>query len=282
MKFFYQILNLILYPLNLLLKGIFVKKFNGTLVMIIGNHASGGTVLYQILVSVYKVNYIDNISAKLYKNLFLSQIVSILLGYFKKNFVSNLKSSNGITSGFFEPNEFGWFWKKVFVKNQNLKHQDLENYIDELNCLRDMPFVFKYSVFDKIKKLSKNTSLLKKSKKKLLVIRIKRNSNKIINSILKRRLKLFNNINFDYGYFPKKIKIIDPYSKVKKQVILIEKEINQGLSKISKENIVTLNLDKLKQDPLRQLNKLDKFLSKHNFYKKNNLRKLISKINRKN
>ena len=139
MKFLYQVLNIVLYPLNFLLKAIFSKKFNGTVIIIIGNHASGGTLLYQILVSVYKVNYLSNVSAKLYKNLFLSQIVNILLGFFKKNFVSSLKSSNGITSGFFEPNEFGWFWKKIFAKNQNLKHENLENYIDELNCLRNIP-----------------------------------------------------------------------------------------------------------------------------------------------
>ena len=72
--------------------------------------------LYQIFISVYKVNYVNNVSAKLFKNLFLSQIFNILFSFIKKNFISNLKSINGITKGIFEPNEFGWFWKKILLK----------------------------------------------------------------------------------------------------------------------------------------------------------------------
>ena len=116
----------------------------------------------------------------------------------------------------------------------------------------------------------------------MIIIRIKRNSHQIIKSILKRRLKLFNDINFEYGYFPKKIKIKDPYLKVKSQVQLIEKEINVGLSKISKKNMIVLNLDELKKDPLKQLNKLDKFMQKHNLKKKINFNKIIFKIKKKN
>ena len=130
----------------------------------------------------------------------------------------------------------------------------------------------------KLKKLSKNISLLNKTNKKLIIIRIKRNSHKIIKSILKRRLKLFNDINFEYGYFPKEIKIKDPYLKVKKQVHLIEKEIDEGLSKISRKNIIILDLDKLKKTPLKQLNKLEQFMWKHDLKKKINFDKLISKI----
>jgi hypothetical protein len=278
MNLYYKILNYVTYPFNFLLKALFFKKFDGPLIMIIGNHASGGTLLYQIFVSLYKVNYLNNVSAKLFKNLFLSQILNILFSFIKKNFISNLKSTNGITKGVFEPNEFGWFWKKIFIRKKNIKSNDLKKYIDEINCLREIPFVFKYSVFDKIEKLSKNISLLNKTNKKLIIIRIKRNSHKIIKSILKRRLKLFNDINFEYGYFPKEIKIKDPYLKVKKQVHLIEKEIDAGLSKISKKNIIILDLDKLKKTPLKQLNKLDQFMQKHHLKKKINFDKLISKI----
>ena len=277
MKLYYKILNYLIYPFNFLLKACFLK-FNGPIIMIIGNHASGGTLLYQIFISAYKVNYINNVSAKLFKNLFLSQILNILFSFINKNFISNLKSINGITKGIFEPNEFGWFWKKIFIKDKKIKLKDLKRYIDEINCLRNIPFVIKYSVFDGIEKLSKNISLLNKSGKKLIIIRIKRNSHQIIKSILKRRLKLFNDINIEYGYFPKKIKIKDPYLKVKSQVQLIEKEINVGLSKISKKNMIVLNLDELKKDPLKQLNKLDKFMQKHNLKKKINFNKIIFKI----
>ena len=55
---------------------------------------------------------------------------------------------------------------------------------------------------------------------------------------------------------------------MKKQVHLIEKEINEGLSKISRKNIIILNLDKLKKNPLKQLSKLDQFMQKHNLKKK--------------
>ena len=52
--------------------------------MIIGNYASGGTVLYQILVSVYKVNYIDNISKTIQKSFLISNS-KYLLGYLKNH-----------------------------------------------------------------------------------------------------------------------------------------------------------------------------------------------------
>ena len=45
------------------------------------------------------------------------------------------------------------FGKKFFIKNKKVKSKDLKKYIDEINCLRKIPFVFKYSVFDKIEKL---------------------------------------------------------------------------------------------------------------------------------
>ena len=86
MKLYYKILNNLIYPFNFLLKAFFLKEFNGPLIMIVGNHASGGTLLYQIFISVYKVNYVNNVSAKLFKNLFLSQIFNILFSFIKKKF----------------------------------------------------------------------------------------------------------------------------------------------------------------------------------------------------
>ena len=44
MKLYYKILNYLIYPFNFLLKAFFSREFNGPLIMIVGNHASGGTL----------------------------------------------------------------------------------------------------------------------------------------------------------------------------------------------------------------------------------------------
>ena len=117
MKQLYYLLNILVFPINLFFKIIFQKKYQKPIIMVIGNHASGGTLIYQILSSCYKLNYINNISGKFYKNFFIIQIINILTDALFKNYTSNLKSINGITKGIVEPNEFGWFWKDIFKKN---------------------------------------------------------------------------------------------------------------------------------------------------------------------
>ena len=96
MKFIFKLLNILIYPINFLLSVIFKKKFSGKIIMVIGNHASGGTLIYQILSSNYKLNYMNNLSAKFYKNLFLAQLLNIFLYKINKNYLSNLKSKNEI------------------------------------------------------------------------------------------------------------------------------------------------------------------------------------------
>ena len=45
--------------------------------------------------------------------------------------------------------------EKNFIKDKKVKSKDLKRYIDEINCLRNIPFVIKYSVFDGIENYQK-------------------------------------------------------------------------------------------------------------------------------
>lgn len=278
MKFIFKILNILIYPINFLLSILFKKKFSGKIIMVIGNHASGGTLIYQILSSNYKLNYMNNLSAKFYKNLFLAQILNIFLYKINKNYLSNLKSKNGITEGTFEPNEFGWFWRNILSKKKNLKINKFQGYIDELNCLFNIPFLFKYTVYPGINNLTKNIKFIKRLNNKILIIRIKRKPKNIENSIIRRRKYIFNDLNYNYGYFPKTIKAKDPITIVKKQVRLIEQEINKGLKKINNKDKILLNLDNLKKNPKKETHKLEIFLQNHSIIKKKNFGEILQNI----
>ena len=77
------------------------------------------TLLHQILITAFDFNYVSNIKGFFYKNVLLG---SLLHNQFIKNtkFKSNFISEFGNTSGPFEPNEWGWFWRKWL----NLKNDE--------------------------------------------------------------------------------------------------------------------------------------------------------------
>ena len=154
MKTLITFFNFIIIPIDITLKLITKKrKNNRKIILVFGNYASSTTLFFQLISTIAKVNYINNITSKFYMTIYVGQFISKLLNRFFK-FKSNFYSEDGITYGFLEPTEFGWFWRNFFWKGQeNLK--DFEKSINIFTEVNKKPFVFKYSMH------KNNQSLLK-------------------------------------------------------------------------------------------------------------------------
>lgn len=279
MKFFFFIINFLIYPIHIILK-LFIKiNTNKKNIMILGNHASGGTLIYQLIVSKYETNYVNNISGKFFLSTTFVSIVNYLLKKKISKFTSNFVSKNGNTRGYLEPNEFGWFYRRFFLKGKISKNNKFLKNFFSMNFLSNRPFVFKYSVTKNYKTILSNFENLSKIKSSILIVYIYRNKNKIINSILNRRKFIFKNLYYDYGYFPTKVISKNPRIRISKQVQEIDKELLSFLKKIKKKNKIYINLDKLKKNPRKEFLKLDNFLKKNEIIKKkNNTNNLLKKI----
>ena len=94
----YYIINLLLYPIEIIIKFyllLFSKKLN-FVILVIGNYASSTTLWLQILITLFKINYINNISSKFYKCILIGQLINKLLRLFNFKVNSNFYSEDGV------------------------------------------------------------------------------------------------------------------------------------------------------------------------------------------
>ena len=156
----YYIINLLLYPIEIIIKFyllLFSKKKLNFVILVIGNYASSTTLWLQILITLFKINYINNISSKFYKCILIGQLINKLLRLFNFKVNSNFYSEDGVAKGLLEPNEFGWYWRDFFTKvpSKNKIENFRENLYDII-ALSSLPFLLKYSMTPNINSLKKN------------------------------------------------------------------------------------------------------------------------------
>ena len=165
MKKIFYILNLILIPLNSLIFYIcvfFKSKNENTVLIVSGNHASGTTLLYQIIASLYNCNFINNLSGKFFNNLTIVSFLNYFTAKFFSKYISNFNSSLGNTNGFLEPNEFGWFWVPRLSKRNNYNSLKLHSEIKEISYFSKLPLLIKYVISNNYDTTFNNLSKFKK------------------------------------------------------------------------------------------------------------------------
>ena len=97
-------------------------------VFIIGAPRTGSTILYQALTNQLDVLYVDNLTCKLYGNLFFGFRLSNKL--FKQKAHNCFKSNHGDTSvcGFHAPSECGEFWYRWLPRDRHfIDYDDMTN-----------------------------------------------------------------------------------------------------------------------------------------------------------
>ena len=257
----YFFLNIVLYPLEILLEPFYKKNVNKNckIIVIFGNYASSTTLIMQILVTNVKVNYINNVSSKFFLCPALGQFLNKLIFLLFKP-KSNYYSNDGITKGFLEPSEFGWFWRNFFWEEKKLNLKKFEKMIKIFTKNKNNNFLFKYCMHEKNRSLLENYKYFKYFKKNLIFIYPFRKKNLVVNSILNRK----KNLNNHKSSYKLNLKIKDIKKSVKNQVDEIYKEHEIFLKKFDKSQIYKISFEKFKKNRNLEIKKLSKFLNKHN------------------
>ena len=275
----YYIINLLLYPIEIIIKFyllLFSKKKPNFIILVIGNYASSTTLWLQILITLFKINYINNISSKFYKCILIGQLINKLLRLFNLKVNSNFYSEDGVAKGLMEPNEFGWYWRGFFTKEPSyLKVKKFKKNLNDINNFSSLPFLFKYSMTPNINSLKKNYKYLNSIKNNLIIVYPYRKKNLVVNSILNRKKNLteFNSI-----YSFKKDGTLK--NSTNKQVKRIYNEHKKFLSNFNKNQILYINFEKFKKNKIIELKKIVKFFAKFSIemndkgYIKRNLKNL--------
>ncbi len=264
MKTLIIFLNLIILPIEIILKNILpIRENNRKVIFLFGNYASSTTLFFQLISSISNVNYINNVTSKFFITIYFGQLVSKFLSSFF-TFKSNFYSNDGITYGFLEPNEFGWFWRKYFWKGKE-NFQSFERDINLFTQINKKSFIFKYSMHRNNKSLISNYKYLKKIENKLIIVYPYRPKRLVINSILNRRKNL-RNYKSSYKLEMKK----DEFRSVKNQVDQIYEEHRLFLRKFDKKKILKINFTKFKKNKKKEIDKIKTFLRYNNIDLKTN------------
>lgn len=269
-----------LYPLEILLSPLYKKKIDKTnkIIVIFGNYASSTTLIMQIIVTNTKVNYINNISSKLFLCPCLGQFINKIIFFLFKP-VSNYYSNDGITNGYLEPSEFGWFWRNFFWKNKKINTTKFDKMMKIFTDNKYKNFLFKYCMHDKNRDLLANFKFFRNLKKNFIFIYPYRKKQLVVNSILNRRKNL-NNHKSSYKLNLKKKKID---LAINKQVEEIYKEHALFLKKFDKSQIYKISFEKIKKNRDSEIKKLFSFLKLNDIkiIEGKEIRKNLSKISYK-
>ena len=285
----YYIFNLLLYPIEIIIKFyllLFSREKNTFIILVIGNYASSTTLWLQIISTIFKVNYINNVSSKFFKCILIGQVLNKIFRKLKLKNQSNFFSEDGVTKGYLEPNEFGWYWRNFFTKvPTKAKIKKFRTNLNYILKISDLPFLFKYSMTPNINSLKKNYNYFNTIKNKLIIIYPYRKKRFVVNSILNRKKNL-KKFTSTYNYKEKDILS----NSVEEQVQRIYDEHKNFLSKFNKDRILYIEFEKFKKNKKIELQKIYNFFNKfdiemnNKIYIENNLKNLkfkkdIKKIN---
>jgi hypothetical protein len=239
-------------------------------IFIIGAPRTGSTVLFQLLISRYKLVYISNLMALM--PMFLSLIGRItlnsLLAY------NEIKDSNyGFIKGLHSPNEAGKVSERWFSKNEFNKHLYLS--IARLSNKSKCSIVIK-SLGNSLK-IEEIMATFPNAK----FIFLKRSLFSNAQSLIEARFKVNKDINKWFSIRPKGylkiLKEMNPIEQVVWQIRTINRIIESKI-KIYPYNFIKLDYEDLCENPQDELLKIEEFLnlevkeSDDNLYSKVNLR----------
>ena len=234
---------------------------------IIGAPRSGTTLLYQILISFFDIEYPTNFIAKFWGNPIVGYILqSELLVNEKKEFISSFNSHHGFTENeLLEPHEFGYFWSRWFDHSKNhysssdtKVDKDLVKTINTLQSISKKNWVFKNLT------LGLKVPLVKKLFQNAKFIYIQRDPYDTALSLYKGRIERFGNDETWWSLEPKEIneiKKLPPKEQVVAQVYYVNKQIEKDLEALKKEDYLCLNYEELTSNCDSTIKSLENFFN---------------------
>lgn len=223
-------------------------------IFIVGLMRSGTTLLSQLLAKYTDLGFVNNLTAKFWKNPQYGIALSKSLNLFCRESI-NLSSTHGNTYEVDNVHEFGYFWADLLghksspdlsEKSKPVNWELLKNKVLSINhafgnsCVfkntllghyaRDINEVFKYPIF----------------------IYIKRNPLDVALSVLHVRKKRYGSISAWWSMKPKEyilIKNLDPYEQVVAQIYYLEKDLQEQIRHIPNCRLIEVNYEEICKQP---------------------------------
>lgn len=236
------------------------------LIYVVGTPRSGTTLLSQLIARCLPVGYANNLTARFWLRPSAGLRLSNL--FFNESMRANLgvKSVYGVTPNWFEPHEFGYFWRYWLLLDQSSTHRLSQGHlarIDQAGLRKTLqteilahskkPFSIKNVV------CGLNASFLTRMHPQSLFVNIDRDPFSSAASILNARKERYG----DYGIwwslkpstYPQIAACTDPAEQVVQQVMDCRREFGEELA-LPGVRSVCISYQELVEDPGHSLNNI--------------------------
>lgn len=227
--------------------------------------------MHQLLVQQLDIAYISNVFARYWKSPYLGACISRI--FKPSQMVTDYSSSFGITKEFWEPNEWGYYWRRSFGIDLNTGMSrskecfssglDLVGkQVSAMQSVTQTPIIF--DNLDIFHYLSDIATAFENS----LFVHINRDTFYVANSILNAKLSRFGDLDSWYALRPQnheKISRLHPVEQCVAQVHSIEKDLKRQIQRIDKKRILSVEYEELCKDPEQAILNFRAFVNTHGF-----------------
>jgi len=238
-------------------------SFDNPLVFILALPRSASALFEQMVISKYRIGYITNFLAKFHKAPLLGALLE--QDILDNSYKSNYKSEYGNTFGALEPHEWGWFWQDKlglcgdeFYTNEEKIAPELRNTLSAVAKTKGLPLII-----DNVYAMA-NIQHIKKIIPESVMVHVDRDPFYVCNSIINARLSRYGDINSFYGHRPANIDDIlsasDPVEQIVRQVISINKEIENSKSVFKKNEVHCVTYKQMCFEPEKTIESFGSFM----------------------
>lgn len=236
-------------------------------IFIVGSLRTGSTFLMQLLMSAFRLGYVNNLTAKFWQAPYLGAALTRLLRA-EQPPSSSFSSAFGFTEGYDEPHEFGYFWRRWFPYGEHhyiepecwpaLDMAGLRGEIARLEAVWERPLCFKNPAA-----LPLQISLLHKFFPDAVFINTERDPLEQMYSVYQSRRSYTGSATHWFGIKPPnyaELKTRPVPEQIAGQVFTVRQAIRAQLQGVPARQQLTINYQNLSEDTETVLEEIADFL----------------------
>lgn len=227
-------------------------------VFVLGPPRGGTTVTSQLIAASGLFGITTNFMARFWRAPALGMTIQNALGFGDDTHVSSYHSRRGVTVGWREPSEFGYFWSFFFDLGQNthalepgersrLDAVGMARAVASMEYVAGRPMAFKNNTW-----FTLNADVLAQVFPGCVLVVCDRDPFFIAQSIWLNRLDHYGDVNCWWSVRPsdyEHIVTLDPLEQVAAQAVSIKAEMVAKLATVKNAKIVSAHYDRLTSDP---------------------------------